>query len=33
MDVWFDLGSSYRGVLEVWEGLYRLCDLYFEGLD
>ena len=30
MDVWFDSGSSHRGVLEVWEGLHRPCDLYLE---
>ncbi|MBF1205073.1 MAG: isoleucine--tRNA ligase, partial [Fusobacterium periodonticum] len=33
MDVWFDSGSSHRGVLEVWEGLHRPCDLYLEGSD
>lgn len=33
MDVWFDSGSSHRGVLEVWEGLRRPADLYLEGSD
>lgn len=33
MDVWFDSGSSHRGVLEEREGLHRPCDLYLEGSD
>ena len=33
MDVWFDSGSSHRGVLEVWKGLRRPADLYLEGSD
>lgn len=33
MDVWFDSGSSHRGVLETREGLHRPCDLYLEGSD
>lgn len=33
MDVWFDSGSSHRGVLETREGLHRPCDMYLEGSD
>lgn len=33
MDVWFDSGSSHRGVLETRDGLHRPCDMYLEGSD
>ncbi|TDM15030.1 isoleucine--tRNA ligase [Macrococcus bovicus] len=33
MDVWFDSGSSHRGVLEAREELSFPADLYFEGSD
>lgn len=33
MDVWFDSGSSHRGVLEERENLERPCDMYLEGSD
>lgn len=33
MDVWFDSGSSHRGVLETREELHRPCDMYLEGSD
>ena len=33
MDVWFDSGSSHRGVLETRPELHFPADLYFEGSD
>ena len=33
MDVWFDSGSSHRGVLETRPELRFPSDLYFEGSD
>ena len=33
MDVWFDSGSSHRGVLETRPELSFPADLYFEGSD
>ena len=33
MDVWFDSGSSHRGVLETRHELSFPADLYFEGSD
>lgn len=33
MDVWFDSGSSHRGVLETRDDLHRPCDMYLEGSD
>lgn len=33
MDVWFDSGSSHRGVLEAREELSFPADMYFEGSD
>ncbi|MGK0576413.1 isoleucine--tRNA ligase [Macrococcus capreoli] len=33
MDVWFDSGSSHRGVLEARDDLSFPADLYFEGSD
>lgn len=33
MDVWFDSGSSHRGVLGIRENLHYPADLYLEGSD
>lgn len=37
MDVWFDSGSTWNGVLRYphkeWEGVKYPCDLYLEGSD
>lgn len=33
MDVWFDSGSSWAGVLELSEDLGAPCDVYLEGSD
>lgn len=33
MDVWFDSGSTHRGVLDYRENLTSPADLYFEGSD
>ncbi|PNH00391.1 Isoleucine--tRNA ligase, partial [Tetrabaena socialis] len=33
MDVWFDSGSSWAGVLQTTEGLQYPADLYLEGSD